>query len=164
MPQTSINCIAACGDNRALGKDNKLLWRLPADMKRFREITRGYPVIMGRKTYESIGRALPNRLNIVISRNPDFKAEGVILMDSLQDALTYAKRTGPQSVFIIGGAQVYKEALALCNKLYITEVHESPDADAYFPSYSSFGRVIYEQDILDNGIQTTFKILEKSPY
>jgi len=128
-----ISIIAAIGKNNELGKKNKLLWSLPADMKHFKEITSGHAVIMGRKTFESIGRALPNRKNIVVTRDLKYKKDGVEIVHSLEEALGLFKDKD-EEVFIIGGAEVYKQAMSFADKLYITHVEaEDKDADTFFP-------------------------------
>lgn len=128
----SIKIIAAIGKNRELGAKNALLWNLPGDMKFFRETTRGFTVIMGRLTYESIGRPLPKRRNIVITRSPDFCPEGVETAQSLEAAL----RLADGDVFVIGGASVYAQALPFCDEMLLTEVDsEYPEADVYFPDF-----------------------------
>lgn len=127
-----ISIIAAVGKNLELGKDNGLLWNLPGDMKFFRTTTAGHTVVMGRLTYESIGRPLPKRQNIVISRNKEYKSEGVEIFATLQEALAACDN----DCFIIGGAMIYKLALPLADELILTEVEkEYPDADVYFPSF-----------------------------
>ncbi|MES2416495.1 MAG: dihydrofolate reductase [Patescibacteria group bacterium] len=127
-----ISIIAAIGKNNELGKENKLLWHLPADLKHFKEITSGNPVIMGRKTFESIGKALPNRRNIIVTRDKNYKIEGIEIAHSLEEALTICK--DGNEVFIIGGAEIYKQAMVFADKLYITEVEaEDKKADAFFP-------------------------------
>ncbi len=123
--------IAAIANNNALGKDNDLIWHLPADLIRFKKTTTGHHIIMGRNTYESIGKPLPNRTTVIITRNPDYKAEGCIIVHSIKAALEIAKND--DSPFIIGGAQIYKEAINLVDKLDITEVHHEFEADAFFP-------------------------------
>ena len=130
-----VTIIAAVGRNKALGKNNGLIWHLPADLKRFKEITRGHHVIMGRKTYESMGKPLPHRTNIVISRNPDFKAEGCVVVGSLDEALDEAK--SDPNPFILGGAQIYEQALSVADRMDLTLVHEDFEADAFFPDFSS---------------------------
>lgn len=127
-----LSLIAAIGKNNELGKDNTLLWHIPADLKYFRDTTRGHAVIMGRKTFESIGRPLPNRENIVITRDHYWQADGVQVVHSLDEALAVYKDT-EQEVFVIGGAQIYAEALPYADKLYITRIDTSVPADTFFP-------------------------------
>lgn len=123
--------IAAIAENNALGKDNDLIWHLPADLIRFRKTTTGHHIIMGRNTYESIGKPLPNRTTVIITRNKNYTAEGCIIVNSISEALEVAK--SDESPFIIGGAQIYKDAIELVDQLDITEVHHTFDADVYFP-------------------------------
>ncbi len=127
----TVTIIAAVANDNALGKDNDLIWHLPADLKRFKKTTSGHHIIMGRKTFESIGKPLPNRTTVIITRNSDFKAEGCEVVDSLEKALEVAKND--DTPFIIGGAQIYAQAITIADKLDITEVHHSFDADVYFP-------------------------------
>lgn len=126
-----LSIIAAVSANNALGKDNKLLWHLPADLKRLKELTMGHHLIMGRKTFESLGRPLPGRPHIVISRNSDFKHEGVTVTDSLEKAFELAKED--KQPFIFGGADIYKQALPFVERIYLTRVNETFEGDAYFP-------------------------------
>ncbi|MFH1145885.1 MAG: type 3 dihydrofolate reductase [bacterium] len=125
-----ISIIVAMSLNRVIGKDNKLPWHLSADLKHFKELTTGHSVIMGRKTYESIGKPLPKRVNIVLSRNTVFPND-VITVKSLQEALAMVEDN--QEVFIMGGASVYQEALPLASKIYLTFVQANITGDTYFP-------------------------------
>ena len=127
-----ITVIAAIGKNGELGKNNDLIWHLPNDLKRFKKVTAGHHVIMGRKTYESLGRPLPNRTNIVITRNPNYKAEGCIMTYSLEEAITFAKTEDPNP-YILGGAQIYKQAIKIADVLDLTLVDAELHADAFFP-------------------------------
>ena len=127
-----ITLIAAISTNNALGKDNDLIWRLPADLKRFKKVTSGHPILMGRNTFESIGKPLPNRTSIIITRNNQYKKEGCLIANSLEEAIAI---TEGKDAFIIGGAQVYKQALEnnLIDQLDITRVHQEFEADVFFP-------------------------------
>lgn len=127
----TITLIAAIAHNNAIGKDNDLIWHLPADLKRFKSTTSGHHIIMGRNTYESIGKPLPNRTSVIITRNSDYTAEGCIVVNSLEEAIKVAK--DDVSPFIIGGAQIYNQAIEIADKLDITEVHHQFDADVFFP-------------------------------
>jgi len=127
-----ITIIAAIAKQNALGKNNQLIWHLPADLKRFKQVTSNHHVIMGRKTYESLGKPLPNRTNIIITRNRDFKAEGCIIVNSLQQAIDASK--DDQNPYILGGAEIYKQAIEFVDKLDLTFVHHTFDADAFFPN------------------------------
>ena len=127
-----LSIIAAIGKNGELGKDNKLLWNLPADMKHFREMTSGHAIIMGRKTYESIGRPLPNRRNIVITRDNSYMLDGVLVVHSLEEAINLFSDSG-EEVFIIGGALIYNLSFNIADKIYITEIGKEFDADVFLP-------------------------------
>ncbi|MDR2285936.1 MAG: dihydrofolate reductase [Prevotellaceae bacterium] len=127
--------IVAVDENNAIGKDNKLLWHITEDLKYFKIITNGHPVIMGRKTFESIGRALPGRTNIIISRNPRFTAAGCRVVASLDDAIAVASDID-ENQFIIGGASIYREAVGVADTIYLTVVHNRYDADTFFPEIS----------------------------
>ena len=129
-----ITIIAAIGANNELGKDNDLIWHLPADLIRFKKVTTGHAIIMGRNTFESIGKPLPNRRSIIITRNTSYKKEGCEVVHSLEDAIKLIK--DQDNAFIIGGAQIYHEAIEknLVDQLDITEVHQDFNADVYFPS------------------------------
>lgn len=128
-----ISIIAAIGKNNELGKKNALLWSLPADMKHFRDITQSHTVIMGQKTFESMGKPLPNRRNIVLTQDNSFNAPGVEISKSLENTLASFKDTG-EEVFVIGGGQIYKQSIDKADRLYITHVEMTDtDADTFFP-------------------------------
>jgi dihydrofolate reductase len=137
-----ISIIAAISGNRALGKDNKLLWHIPEDLKRFKAVTSGHPVIMGRTTYESIGILLPGRMNIIVTRNKDYKIKGAVVCGSIEEAIEKAKQFDGKEIFIIGGGQIYNQAIKYTDKLYLTLVEGEYDADTYFPDYSEFKKLI----------------------
>lgn len=144
-----INIIAAVARNRAIGKDNRLIYWLPDDLKRFKSLTTGHTIIMGRKTFESLPKgALPNRRNIVLSRSRrDF--EGCDCYSSLEEALSHCDRE--EDIYVIGGASVYEQALPLADRLCLTEVEDTPDeADAYFPSYDNWKEVSREKHSKDD--------------
>ena len=130
-----ISIIAAMGRNRAIGYKNTLPWRLPTDLQRFKQLTLGHHMIMGRKTFESIGRPLPGRTSIIITRQKDFQAEGCLIAYSLDAAIELAKSRGEQEAFIIGGAEIYAQALSKADKMYLTMVEAEPEADAFFPEF-----------------------------
>lgn len=131
-----ISLITSLGtQTRLIGRDGTLPWRIPDDLKRFKALTMGHPIIMGRKTYESIGRALPGRTNIVITRSPDFSAVGVIVTHSLDVALEKAREIEEKEIFIIGGGEIFKQALPIADKLYLTLVDDDIKGDTYFPEY-----------------------------
>lgn len=136
MGKVKINIIAAVATNGAIGRDNGLIWHISEDLKYFKSLTTGHPVIMGRKTFESIGRALPGRLNIVVSRGNPPLPEGVVTARSVEEAVRIATEASAAEteVFVIGGAMLYASAMDIADTLYITRVHVSPeDADAFFP-------------------------------
>lgn len=126
-----IILIAAAAQNNALGKDNKLLWHLPDDFKHFKNYTTGHFIIMGRKTFETFPKLLPNRTHVIITRQKGYMAQGCIVVHSLQEALQVVPKN--QDIFIIGGAEIYKQALPLAQKIELTRVHYNFDADAFFP-------------------------------
>lgn len=123
--------IAAVGENNALGKDNDLVWHLPDDFKRFKELTTGHYIIMGRKTFESFPKPLPNRTHVIITRQKDYKPEGCIVVNSIEKALELAKED--EQPFIIGGGEIYKLGMPFSDKIELTRVHESFEADTFFP-------------------------------
>lgn len=129
-----ISIISAIGKNNEIGRKNDLLWSLPADMKHFKETTSGHTVIMGQKTFESIGRPLPNRRNIVLTKDKNFKPEGVEIIYSPEKIIKISRTLLDKNIFIIGGGMIYKLFIEKADKLYITHVDaEFPDADTYFP-------------------------------
>lgn len=149
-----LSLIAAIGKNNELGKDNHLLWKLPADMKHFRTITSGHPVIMGRKTFESIGRALPNRRNIIITRDVNYAHDGIEVTHSLDEALRlvaleqgrkFEENQDEVEAFIIGGGQIYVEALPKAQKLYISHVDSEIEADIFFPAIGPEWKKVSEE-------------------
>lgn len=132
-----LSLVVAAAENNAIGKDNQLLWRLPNDMKFFKNATWGLPVIMGRKTYESLGKPLPGRTNIVITRQKDWQPEGITVVHSLEAAITAAEATDARQASVIGGGEIYKHAMDVADKILITRVHAIVEADTYFPAFST---------------------------
>jgi dihydrofolate reductase len=130
-----IILIAAVAENNALGKNNDLLWHLPLDFKRFKEITSGHHIIMGRKTFESFPKPLPNRTHIVISRQKDYFPEGCIVVENLEKAIAVCPKN--EDLYIIGGGEIYSQSMHLADQLDITRVHHSFEADVYFPEIDS---------------------------
>ena len=127
-----ITIVAAIGNNNALGRDNQLLWKLPNDLRHFKTMTENHPVVMGRKTFESIGKALPNRTNIVVSRKENWFQEGILIVSTLKEALKFAKKID-ENIFVIGGGEIYKQTLEAADRLEITQVDGDFDADTFFP-------------------------------
>ncbi len=124
-----IKVIVAISKNRVIGDSNKLIWHLPADLKRFKEVTTGHPIVMGRKTYQSIGRPLPNRRNIIITRDEEFEVEGCEVVNSIEEALLLTN----SDCFIIGGGEIYKQSLHLAEQVYMTIIDENFEGDTHFP-------------------------------
>lgn len=131
-----IALVVAMAENRVIGKDNKLIWHLPADLKYFKQLTSGHPIIMGRKTFESIGKPLPNRTNIIVTRQTEFEADGCMVANSLPEALMLAQQLDSE-IFVIGGAEIYQQALFLADTIYVTEVHHIFEGDTFFPEIDS---------------------------
>lgn len=155
-----IALIAAIGNNRAIGNKNQLLWSIPDDMAYFQKMTMNHPVIMGRKTFESIGRPLRGRTNIIVTNT--IQPKNCFICSSLQEAITIA-RTLDETVFLIGGAQIYKEGLSYADKLYLTSIHATPlEADAFFPDYSAiFKRTTILEKGVYYGLSYDFRIVER---
>lgn len=127
----TLSLIIAMDEKGLIGKGNKLPWHLPEDLKRFKQITMGHPIIMGRKTFESIGRILPGRENIVLTHDKDFKKEGVTILHSMEAVVAYVK--AEEEAFVIGGAGLFKDAISHIKKMYLTQIHETFEGDVYLP-------------------------------
>jgi len=130
---TQLSIIVAIANNQVIGINNTLPWHLPEDLKRFRALTTGHHIIMGRKTYESLGRLLPGRTTVIVTRNKDYQLEGALIAHSLETAVALCQND--DEVFLIGGAELYQDGLKLADKLYITEVDLTVDGDAFFPQF-----------------------------
>ena len=161
-----ITIIVAAATNNTIGKDNTLLWHLPEDLKRFKALTSGHAIIMGRKTFESIGKPLPGRTNIVISRNPAYEAPGIRVVQDLPAGILMGKAqaeiSGSDEAVIIGGAQIYAESLGHIDRLYLTEVDSAPAGDAFFPELEAADwQQIEQQDhpAVDNRPSYCFRTL-----
>lgn len=128
-----VSIIVAVAKNNVIGCANKLIWHISEDLKRFKALTSGHPVVMGRRTYESIGRPLPGRTNVVVSRSEDLRIEGVVVVNSLEKALDVARQSaGGDEVFVIGGDQIYRQSIPLADRIYYTLVDQQPEGDAHF--------------------------------
>lgn len=127
----NLTIIAAMSENRVIGRDNDLAWHLPDDLKRFKELTKGHHVIMGRKTFESVGKPLPGRTNIIVTNQKEYKAPGCIIVHTLKEAIQKAEND--KQPYIIGGGKIYDQALPLCDTLEITHIHAQVEGDTYFP-------------------------------
>ncbi len=134
-----ISLIVAAAENGVIGRKNELPWRLSADLRRFKDLTMGHAIVMGRKTYESIGRPLPGRRMIVITRQTNYVAAGAEVVGSLEDALNIAPQQGDDEAFIIGGAEIFARAMPLAQRLYLTRVHANVDGDVHFPPFDPGG-------------------------
>jgi dihydrofolate reductase len=129
-----ISIVVAAAENNVIGKDGQLLWHLPNDLKFFKNTTWGMPVIMGRKTYDSLNKPLPGRTNIVITRNDNWNAQGVLRADSLQNAIRLAEETDAREAYVIGGGEIYVQALPIAHRIYLTRVKAAPEGDVFFPA------------------------------
>ena len=157
-----ISTIAAIGKNRELGKQNQLIWPIKDDLKRVKELTMGHPIIMGQKTYESIGKPLPGRTNIVLTQDESYTPEGCVMAHSLQEAIEKAREVEEEEIFIFGGAYVYSQTIGITDRLYLTYIHETdPAADAFFPEYGVFTKVIEKEEREQNGLKYDWLILER---
>ena len=148
-----ISLVVAMAKNRIIGRNNALPWRLSADLKRFRRITMGHPIIMGRKTYQSIGRPLDGRKNIVISRNREFRPEGVTVAGSIDEALSSAN---DDEIMIIGGADIYAQTLERSDRIHLTLIHQDFDGDAYFPELDESAWKETAREDVDPGVDAEF--------
>jgi dihydrofolate reductase len=186
MNQPKISLIVAIDDKNGIGKDNGLLWHIPEELKHFKEITTGHPIIMGRKTHESIGKSLPNRTNIVITRDKDYQAEGCLVVHSLDQAITEATKVTKESnvnaesapsplegtdeqsdraeIFIIGGGQIYHQAMeqGIVDKIYLTKVSGDYQATVFFPDFSQYKLTKQSDPQESNGYKYQFLELEKN--
>ena len=151
-----LSLMVAKASNNVIGRNNKLPWYLPNDLKYFKQVTFGKPVIMGRKTWDSLGKPLPGRTNIVITRQPDFQAEGAKVVATLEEAVTMAENVafieGQEEAVIMGGAEIYSLALPQADRLYLTEVHANVEGDTFFPEYdASEWQQIAREDFVAEG-------------
>ncbi|NMD72810.1 dihydrofolate reductase [Bacillus sp. DNRA2] len=151
-----ISLIWAMDENRVIGKDNQLPWHLPEDLKFFKRTTMGHPIAMGRKTHESIGRPLPGRENIIITRSRDYQSEGCTVVHSVDEFISYSKALSSDEVFVIGGAEIFHSVFPYADRLYITKIHDIFPGDTYFPEIdmNEWDQIFNEQGIKD----------EKNPY
>ncbi len=158
-----VSLVVAWAENGVIGKDNQLPWRLPADLRYFQQLTTSHTIVMGRKTFESIGKPLPNRRSIVITRRRDFHADGVDVARSLDEALAMAG--GEDEVFIVGGAEIYRAALPLTDRMYVTVVHASPEGDVSFPPFDKNDWTIVESERCEpderNALAYSFVVMER---
>ncbi len=157
-----LSLIVAMSENRVIGVNNGLPWNIPEDLKRFRAITVGHPMIMGRKTFESIGRVLPQRTNIVVTRDRNFRVEGGGVCHSLEEAIDWAKRSpGAEEIFVIGGSEIFRLALPLANRLYLTEVHWPFEGDTFFPDFPEEEFRELSRESISAQPKATLRVLER---
>jgi dihydrofolate reductase len=157
-----ISIIASVAKDRAIGKDNKLLWDIPKDLEYFKEKTSGHPIIMGQKTYDSIGRPLPGRTNIILNNEAGIENEGCETFGSIPEAIERAKDLDDKEVFIIGGGSIYSQTIELVDRLYLTIVDGAYEADTYFPEYEHlFKKVVSEKEEESNGYKYKYVVLGK---
>lgn len=163
-----VSLIVAMDEQRGIGKNGAMPWRLSSDLKRFRELTMGHHLIVGRKTFDSIGRALPGRQMIVVTQNPLFEAEGVLRSSSVVEALELARQRGETEAFVIGGAEIYSQTLDLADRVYLTRVHATVETDTFCPKFdaSAWREVQTVSHPADdkNQYETTFSILERKDH
>jgi dihydrofolate reductase len=162
-PEVRISLIAAMARNRVIGIENRLPWNLPEDLKRFRALTTGRPIVMGRKTYESIGRPLPNRENRIVTRQQGWSAPGVKVFASLFEALSAPVAEGLNSdeMFVIGGGEIYRQALPLVDRLYLTVIDQDFEGDAYFPDFSGLNLMEVASETRSEPLPYRFLTLER---
>ena len=159
-----ISLIVAASSNNAIGKNNQLLWHLPNDLKFFKNTTWGGVVIMGRKTFESVNKPLPGRTNIVITSKENWSYENVLVAHSLEDALKLATELSFKEIFIIGGGEIYKQSMAIANRVYLTRVHTEIEGDTFFPEMSNEWKMISSNDFASdekNNFNHTFELWER---
>ena len=165
QPAPVISMIVAAASNNAIGKNNELLWNLPADMKYFKNTTWAMPVIMGRKTFEALGKPLAGRYNIVITRNESFKPAGSVRVSSIESAVEAAEVMCTNEIFIIGGGKIYEEAMPITNRIYLTRVHADLEGDTFFPQLKeSEWQIVSTHDFYKdakNAFDYTFEIWER---
>jgi dihydrofolate reductase len=159
-----ISIIVAIDEKRGIGKNNDLLFRIPEDFQRMKTLTNGHPLVMGRRTFESIGRVLPNRTNIIITQNSKLKIQNSVVVNSLEEGIEMAKKSpGADEIFIFGGGQIFKQAIEenLVDRLYLTIVEGDFGADTFFPDYSNFKKVISEEQHESGDYKFRFLTLER---
>ena len=159
-----ISLLVAMDENRGIGYRNRIPWHISSDLRRFKSLTMGHHLVMGRKTYESIGRILPGRIMIVLTRTSTYQAAGCVILHSLEDAVKYAETAGEQELFVIGGGEVFNSAMHLANRLYLTQVHAHVPADVFFPEIDISGwqelESVHTPASEKDQFSTTYRLLE----
>jgi len=157
-----ISLIVAMTETRVIGVDNRLPWNIPEDLKRFKKITSGHPIVMGRKTYESIGRPLPHRTNIVVTRERAYRVEGGAVVHGFEEALDWARRSpGAEEIFVIGGSELFRQALPIAHRIYLTEVHWPFEGDTFFPDFPEHDYTQVSREALCQNPPALLRILER---
>ena len=158
--------MVARSNNRVIGRDNDLVWHMPADLKYFKETTTGHYVVMGRKTYESVNKPLPGRLNIIVTRQPDYYREGCLVVHDVEEAFQLGEKNGQEELFVLGGAQIYELTLPLVDRIYLTEIKAKFEGDTFFPAidYAQWKEVKREEHSADekNPHPFAFVVLERA--
>jgi len=159
-PPLQLSLVAAMGSNRVIGNGPDIPWKIPGEQKIFRRLTEGKTIVMGRKTFDSIGKPLPNRTTIIVTRNPGYVIAGCLVAHSLDEAIAMASKLGPE-LLIAGGAEIYAQALPRADRLYLTEIHQAFDGDAFFPAFSAaeFNQVSTEE--IEASIPYAFSVYER---
>lgn len=157
-----ISAIAAISENKVIGRDNQLPWKIPEDLKRLKKLTLRHPIIMGRKTYESMGRPLPERTNIIVTRDRKYTVDGATVVHSIEEGIEKAKQIDQEEIFIFGGGEIFRQAMKYTQRLYLTYVHITIDGDSFFPDYSEFSKETFREEHLDFNPPYTFINLERN--
>ncbi|MFJ9461840.1 dihydrofolate reductase [Viridibacillus arvi] len=157
-----ISLIVAHDENNVIGLNNAMPWHLPGDLAYFKRTTMGKPMIMGRKTFESIGKPLPGRTNIVITRDEEYAREGIVIVHSLEEALAQAEKES-EEIMIIGGEQIFRMTLPMANRLYVTKIEKQYEGDTFFPSYGDEWQVVSQSDVneTEDGLKFTYLVYER---
>jgi len=157
-----ISLIVAHDENNVIGLNNAMPWHLPGDLAYFKRTTMGKPMIMGRKTFESIGKPLPGRTNIVITRDEKYAREGIVIVHSLEEALAQAKKES-EEIMIIGGEQIFRMTLSMADRLYVTKIEKQYEGDTFFPSYDEEWQVVSQSEVnvTDDGLRFTYLVYER---
>lgn len=161
MNKPRISIIVAMDEKRGIGKKNAIPWHVPGELKRFKEITTPHPMIMGRKTFESIGKVLPGRPHFIITRDTNYNVAGATICHSLDEAIKKAKELDDEEIFIIGGGEIFKLAMPYVDRLYVTRIKGDFDADTFFPAYATFTHVISREPKESNGFSYEFLTIER---
>ena len=160
-----LSLLVAADEGNVIGKANQLPWHLPSDLKYFKNLTWGLPIVMGRKTYESIGKPLPGRTNIVITRNKDYAAEGIVVVHTIEEALAVAQQKGVKEIFVIGGAEIFNSVFDKANRIYLTRIHHRFEGDVFFPNLTDDWQLVkkHKQEKDEkNAYAHTFQVWETS--